>query len=157
MGESSASSRAMAHEASPDFKTWTMRLRPGLKFHDGEPVLSRDAAASLKRWAARDVYGQVLGAFVEEFTTADDRTIRIRFKRRFPRLLEALGRTSGLPAFIMPARFGDIDAFTAIKDVSFEVACHSDEGVVRPQDEPGAERLSNGGRFAPSRGNGIVQ
>src|SRR3954447_9043498 len=33
---------AEAHEVSPDFKDWTFRLRPGLKFHDGEPVLPRD-------------------------------------------------------------------------------------------------------------------
>src|SRR5271154_700638 len=29
-----------AHEASADFKPWTFKLRPGLKFHDGEPVLA---------------------------------------------------------------------------------------------------------------------
>jgi peptide/nickel transport system substrate-binding protein len=62
---------------SEDGRTWDIKLRDGLKFHDGEPVLARDAAASLKRWCTRDVYGQAMGDFVEQFTTADDRTVRI--------------------------------------------------------------------------------
>src|SRR5262245_11892579 len=30
-----------------DGKRWTLTLRPGLKFHDGEPVLARDCVASV--------------------------------------------------------------------------------------------------------------
>jgi ABC-type transport system substrate-binding protein len=47
-----------AEEVSADGLTWTFRLRPGLKFHDGEPVLAKDVVASLNRWAARDQLGQ---------------------------------------------------------------------------------------------------
>jgi peptide/nickel transport system substrate-binding protein len=36
-------------EVSSDGLTWTFRLRPGLKFHDGEPVLASDAVASIRR------------------------------------------------------------------------------------------------------------
>jgi ABC-type transport system substrate-binding protein len=43
-----------AEEVSSDGLTWTFRLRPNLKFHDGEKVLAKDVVASLKRWIVRD-------------------------------------------------------------------------------------------------------
>ena len=51
-------------DVSDDGRIWTIKLREGLRFHDNEPVLARDAAASLRRWAARDVYGQTVGGVV---------------------------------------------------------------------------------------------
>src|ERR1700760_33080 len=36
-----------SEEASGDGLTWTFRLRPGLKWHDGEPVQAKDVVASL--------------------------------------------------------------------------------------------------------------
>ena len=36
-----------SEEVSSDGLTWTFRLRPGLKFHDGSPVLAKDVVASL--------------------------------------------------------------------------------------------------------------
>src|SRR5207248_4967045 len=49
-----------SEEVSSDGLTWTFKLRSGLKFHDGEPVLAKDVAASLDRWAARDRMRQML-------------------------------------------------------------------------------------------------
>ena len=45
---------------SDDKKTWTLKLRDGLAFHDGAAVTSDDVIASLKRWGARDTMGQKL-------------------------------------------------------------------------------------------------
>src|SRR5205823_5289436 len=51
-----------SEETSGDGLTWTFKLRPGLKFHDGEPVRAKDVTASLTRWMARDPMGLMLKA-----------------------------------------------------------------------------------------------
>ena len=48
------------HTIEDDGKRWTMKLREGLAFHDGSPVLARDCVASLKRWMKRDALGQTV-------------------------------------------------------------------------------------------------
>src|SRR4051794_28344501 len=42
------------YQVSADKRVWRIRLREGLKFHDGSPVLARDCAASLERWSRRE-------------------------------------------------------------------------------------------------------
>ena len=49
------------HATEDDGLTWNLTLRDGLSFHDGTPVLARDCVASIRRWAARDTFGQPHG------------------------------------------------------------------------------------------------
>jgi peptide/nickel transport system substrate-binding protein len=51
---------AQGHTVENDGTLWTIRLREGLRFHDGTPVLARDAAASIRRFAGRDAFGKSL-------------------------------------------------------------------------------------------------
>jgi peptide/nickel transport system substrate-binding protein len=81
-----------------------MRLREGLRFHDGSPVLARDAVASIQRWGARDMYGQEVLARSDEITAPDDRTLRFRLKKPFPGLPAALGKNGASVCAIMPER-----------------------------------------------------
>ena len=102
---------------SDNGRVWDIRLREGLRFHDGEPVLSRDASASLKRWAARDVYGQTLGTMVDDWGTADDRTIRVKLKAPFPLLIDALGKPNGMLPVVMPERLAKTDTSRQVTEM----------------------------------------
>lgn len=95
---------AEGHEVSADGRVWRITLRPGLKFHDGTPVLARDCTASLKRWCQRDIFGQTAASFVDEWGAENDRVIRISLKSPFPLLSFALGKPNGMVPFIMPER-----------------------------------------------------
>ncbi|MGI4953664.1 MAG: ABC transporter substrate-binding protein [Janthinobacterium lividum] len=107
---------AEAYEASPDFKVWTIRLRPGLKFHDGEPVLSKDVIASLNRWMVRDTMGQRIKATLLEFVALDDRTVKLTLSKPFPKMLFALGKNNAPVAEIMPERIARTDPFRLITE-----------------------------------------
>ncbi len=107
---------AEGHEVSPDFKDWTFKLRPGLKFHDGEPVLSRDVVASLQRWMVRDTMGQRIKATLDAIEAPDDRTLRIRLNKPFPKMLFALGKNNAPVALMMPERIAKTDPFKLITE-----------------------------------------
>jgi peptide/nickel transport system substrate-binding protein len=99
-----------------DAKTYVIRLREGLKFHNGEPVRAQDAVQSLKRWAGRETFGQTLAKFITEWDVKDDRTIRIRLTRPVPIFLEAIARGSASIPFIIPEHIARTDPFTQITD-----------------------------------------
>jgi len=101
-------------ELSADGLTWTFRLRPGLAFHDGEPVLARDAVASINRWAAREPMGGMIKAIENELIVVDDRTLRWSLKRPFSKMLLALGKMTTTCCFVMPARIASTDPFKPI-------------------------------------------
>eukprot|EP01037_Dinobryon_pediforme_P001796 gene1796-1826_t len=95
-----------------DDRDWTLRLRPGLMFHDGTKVLARDALASIQRWASRDAFGQSLMAAADEIVASDDRTLRFRMKKRFP-----VPRALANSVQIMPERLALTDAAKQVSEV----------------------------------------
>ena len=85
------------HVVSADGLRWTMTLREGLRFHDGSPVLARDAVASVRRWGAKDTFGASLFAVVDEVSATDDRTIDWRLKAPFPLLPDCASKPTPVP------------------------------------------------------------
>src|SRR3954451_16812786 len=69
-----------SYQISPDRLVYTFTLRPGLKFHDGQLLTTRDVIPSIKRWMVRNTLGQTFAKFVEGIETVDDKTFVIRLK-----------------------------------------------------------------------------
>jgi len=101
----------------PDGKTWTLALRSGLKFHDGQPVRAQDCVASINRWSKRDAFGSALAAATDELSAKDDRTIVFRLKRPFPLLPAALAKTPGYNPVMMPERLAKTDPNTQVTEM----------------------------------------
>ncbi|SOC16098.1 peptide/nickel transport system substrate-binding protein [Stappia indica] len=101
---------------SDDGLAYTFTLRDGLKFHDGAPVTSADAIASLTRWGKRDSGGQLIFDITESLEAKDDKTFVWTLKSPFPALLDTVGKQSALPPFIMPERVASGPADAAITD-----------------------------------------
>ncbi len=105
------------HRIDDDGKLWTLTLRDGLMWHDGERVLARDCVASIRRWARRDPFGETLMAATDELSAPDDRTIRFRLKQPFPLLPIALGKASVPVCAMMPERLANTDPFRQVTEL----------------------------------------
>jgi peptide/nickel transport system substrate-binding protein len=105
-----------SEEVSSDGLVWTFKLRPGLKFHDGEPVLAKDVVQSLKRWSARDPMGLMIKAIENEIVAVDDRTWKWSLKKPYPKMILALGKSNAPCSFIMPERIALTDPFKQITE-----------------------------------------
>ena len=108
---------AEGHTVGDDGLRWTIRLRDGLQFHDGTPVLARDCVASLNRWMKRDGLGLTIAGRLDALEAPDDRTLVFRLRQAFPPLLTALAKTQPSAAMIMPARIAATDPFKQITEV----------------------------------------
>src|SRR2546422_9940099 len=106
------------YTVSKDAMKYSFTLRDGLKFHDGVPVTAEDCVASIKRWGARDsALGRLMMAAVNKMGPVDAKTFTIDLETPFGLVLDALGKPSASPSFIMPARLAATDPSEQVKDV----------------------------------------
>jgi peptide/nickel transport system substrate-binding protein len=104
------------YDVSADKLTYTMTLRDGLLWHDGKPVTAEDCVASIKRWGARDSFGQKLMTFVKDLVVVNARTFRIVLSEPTGLVLPALGKPSVYVPFMMPKRVADTSSNEQISD-----------------------------------------
>ncbi len=107
---------AEGHTVEDNGRTYVIKLREGLKFHNGEPVRAQDAIQSLKRWAGRETFGQTVAKFVDDWGVGNDRTLRIKLTQPIPIFLEAIARGSASIPFIIPEHLAKTDPFTQITE-----------------------------------------
>ena len=88
---------AIGQETSADGKTMTIKLRPGVKFHDGEPMDAAAAKYSLDRhlsWKFSVRKSEL--SSVESVEVVDPLTIRLNLKAPFSPLLSQLTDRAGM-------------------------------------------------------------
>jgi len=86
---------------SPDGKTYTFHLRPGIKFSNGQPVTSDDVAWTLNRFGNPKING-IMSAVAIGFgnaTAVDPSTVRVQLTKPIASFLYNI---SIWPAFILP-------------------------------------------------------
>lgn len=73
-----------AYTVSPDGLKYTFTLRPGLKFHDGTPVTTKDVIPSIKRLFATDTLAQKVADVTASLEAVDARTFTLTLKQSYP-------------------------------------------------------------------------
>jgi len=88
---------ALSHETSADGKTVTIKLRPGVKFHDGEALDATAAKYSLDRHLnMKGSYRKPDIGVVDTIDVVDPLTIRLNLKQPFSPLLAQLTDRAGM-------------------------------------------------------------
>ena len=84
--------------ASPDLKTWTFKLRPGVKFHNGEPLSPASVKYSFERAVAKESTNKDKAVFanIERIDTPDANTVVLNLKNGNPDLLFQLGQATAI-------------------------------------------------------------
>ena len=67
---------------SPDGLTYAIRLRQGVKFHNGKEMTSDDVVASLQRWTQQSQYGKALAAVLAEMRATGKYALELKLKQQ---------------------------------------------------------------------------
>ena len=104
-----------SYQLSQDGLTYTIKLRPGIKFHDGSPVTPKDVIPSIQRWAKMDGGGKRLAALDMKLAAVDDRTFTLTLREPFPATpgVLAYGSTA---MYVMREKEATTDAATPVTE-----------------------------------------
>src|SRR5499426_1399891 len=88
---------ALSNEVSADGKAVTIKLRPGVKFHDGEPFNAEAAKFNLERHLTmQGSFRKAEIAQVDKVEVVDPLTIRLQLKAPFSPLIAQLTDRAGM-------------------------------------------------------------
>ena len=92
-------SLAESWTVSPDGKTYTFKLRSGVKFHDGSPMDANDVASTIRRVLSKDIASPLASrvATVESATAVDPQTVELKLKEPTAPLLSSLSTIMIVP------------------------------------------------------------
>ena len=104
------------YQISADKLTYTFKLRPGLKFHDGQTVTTRDVVASMKRQFKRDTQIQKLTNVVASIDAIDGESFTLKLKEPFGFVEYLISGARNIDGGILREKEALIDPFTVISE-----------------------------------------
>ncbi|MCC7045477.1 MAG: ABC transporter substrate-binding protein [Alphaproteobacteria bacterium] len=105
-----------SYEVSGDGLSYSFKLRPGLKWHDGNPVTAADCVQSLKRWGAKDDEGRLAMSLTESLEPTGSDSFAWKLKEKYGNLLDNLAKLGSVTPFMMPEAVAKTDPNTQIKE-----------------------------------------
>jgi len=81
---------AESYDMTPDGKQYTIKLRRGVKFHNGKEMTSADVQASMERWLRNNGGGKRVAPHIESITSTGPYEMIIKFKDTFAPFLSFL-------------------------------------------------------------------
>ena len=97
------SSLAESWTESPDGLTYEFTLRPGLKFHNGDPCTTADVEFSFKRY--KGAGAKELQAKVKTIEMVDARTVRFHLHTPWPDFMAYYGSTATGAGLVVPKKY----------------------------------------------------
>lgn len=96
---------------------WHFKLRPGIKFHNGEPLMAKDVVASIQRARtlpnATSPYTGAISS-VQDVSAIDDLTVSVKTTRADPALLYGLGYIAIIPESLTKATTDSFNTGTSV-------------------------------------------
>jgi peptide/nickel transport system substrate-binding protein len=102
-GQKMGPSLAESWEESEDGKTYEFRLRPGLKFHNGDPVTAEDVKFSFERYQGAGA--STLKEHVQQVEVVDPLVVRFHLKEPWPDFMAFYGTTATAAGIVVPKNY----------------------------------------------------
>ncbi len=102
-GERMGNALATSWSESPDGLTYTFTLRPGLKFHNGDPCTAEDVQFSFARY--KGTGGKEFKTKVKNVEVVDPLTIRFHLHEPWPDFMTFYGTTATAAGVVVPKKY----------------------------------------------------
>jgi len=102
-GHKMGPSLAESWQESPDGKTYEFKLRPGLTFHNGDPVTTEDVKFSFERY--KGAGARTLHDHVAQVEIVDPLVVRFHLKEPWPDFMTFYGTTASAAGIVVPKNY----------------------------------------------------
>jgi peptide/nickel transport system substrate-binding protein len=102
-GHKMGASLAESWRESPDGKTYEFKLRPGLKFHNGDPLTTEDVKFSFERY--KGAGAKTLHDHVARVEIVDPQVVRFHLQEPWPDFMTFYGTTATAAGIVVPKTY----------------------------------------------------